>query len=221
MASIVFPDAPNYLRNVTLALAATLLLTACEGDDGAAGAPGADGADGAAGTPGAAGAPGPVGGPGPTGDAGFNSLSNTVEIPVGDAQCPGGGLALQTGLDTNRNAALDAAAVQATTTITCETSAVAFTLSILHANDGESKVISDTDFGGLDRFGARLLQLRDEATAFDFGNDTPRGAITVTSGDNFLASPAITAGFENHDTGGRIYDAIALDYLGFDAMAIG
>jgi 5'-nucleotidase / UDP-sugar diphosphatase len=194
MASTVFPDAQGRIRSAALALAAALLLTACDGDDGDDGADGADG---------------------------LNSLSNTVEIPVGDAQCPGGGLALQTGLDTNRNGTLDPGEVQSTSTITCETSGIAFTLSILHANDGESKVISDGDFGGLDRFATRVLQLRQAATAFDPTDRTPRGAITVTSGDNFLASPAITAGFDNHDAGGRIFDAIALDYIGFDAMAIG
>lgn len=203
MALNSFPGAPGQIRSATLAVAVALLLTACEGDDGANGAPGA------AGTPGNDGA------------AGFNALTSTIEIPVGDAQCPGGGLALQSGLDSNRNGTLDLAEVQTTTTITCETSNIAFTLSVLHANDGESKVISDSDFGGLDRFGALVLRLRHEATAFDPGNSTPRGAITVTSGDNFLASPAITAGFDNHDAGGRVYDAIALDYLGFDAMAIG
>jgi 5'-nucleotidase / UDP-sugar diphosphatase len=197
MASTVLSHAQGRIRCAALALAAALLLTACDGDDGNDGNDGADGADG------------------------FNSLSSTVEIPVGDAQCPGGGLLLQTGLDTNRNGTLDPAEVQSTTTITCETSSIAFTLSILHANDGESKVISDGDFGGLDRFATRVLQLRQAATAFDPTNRTPRGAITVTSGDNFLASPAITAGFDNHDAGGRIFDAIALDYIGFDAMAIG
>ena len=188
MDSTMLSGAPGHIRSVALALAAALLLTACDGDDGT---------------------------------DGLNSLSNTIEIPVGNAQCPGGGLALQTGLDTNRNGTLEPDEVQSTTTITCETSSIAFTLSILHANDGESKVISDGDFGGLDRFATRVLQLRQAATAFDPTNRTPRGAITVTSGDNFLASPAITAGFDNHDAGGRIFDAIALDYIGFDAMAIG
>ena len=193
MASTMFHDSQGRIRSAALALALTaaLLLTACDGDDGADGA------------------------------TGLNSLTNTVNIPVGDAQCPGGGLALQTGLDTNRNGTLDPGEVQSTTTITCETSNIAFTLSILHVNDGESKIISDGDFGGIDRFATLVMRLRQEATAYDPGNRTPRGAITVTSGDNFLASPAITAGFENHDAGGRIYDAIALDYIGFDAMAIG
>lgn len=194
MPSIELRDVPGHIRKIALALSAVLLLTACDGDDGDDGAAGSDG---------------------------LNSLTNTVEIPVGDEQCPGGGLVLESGLDANRNGLLDSDEVQSTSTISCETSSVAFTLSILHANDGESKVVSDGDFGGLDRFATVVLQLRQEATAFDPANRTPRGAITVTSGDNFLASPAITAGFENHDAGGRIYDAIALDYIGFDAMAIG
>jgi hypothetical protein len=102
MPSIELRDVPGHIRKIALALAAVLLLTACDGDDGDDGAAGADG---------------------------LNSLTNTVEIPVGDEQCPGGGLVLESGLDANRNGLLDSDEIQSTSTISCETSSVAFTLS--------------------------------------------------------------------------------------------
>ena len=63
-------------------------------------------------------------------------------------------------------------------------SADTFTLTILHNNDGESKLLPDEDAGfpGVARFAtqARLMQ----AAAAAAGS----GVITLTSGDNFLAS---------------------------------
>lgn len=88
-------------------LAAAFLLAGCEGDDGVNGTDGADGQDG------------------------FNSLVATREIPKGDADCPGGGLALDSGLDTNRNDALDPSEVTATELLECAT---APQLRALHAS---------------------------------------------------------------------------------------
>ncbi len=85
-------------------LAAAFLLAACEGDDGTNGTDGEDG---------------------------FNSLVATRDIPKGDAQCPGGGLALDSGLDTNRNDVLDASEVTATELLDCAT---APQLRALHAS---------------------------------------------------------------------------------------
>jgi 5'-nucleotidase / UDP-sugar diphosphatase len=192
-----FPRLSGRTGVITSLLLASVLLVACEGDDGKDGAAGAAGADG------------------------LNSLTRTVTIATGDARCPGGGILLQSGLDSDRDGVLDPSEVLSETLLECDTDPVAFTLTILHSNDGESKIISGDDFGGLARFATVMKSLQREAVAFDPSNDTPRGVITVTSGDNFLASPAISAGFANHDAGGRIYDAIALDYIGFDAMAIG
>ena len=79
-------------------LSAGLFLAACDGDNGANGTNGADGADGS---------------------DGFNSLVLTREIPKGDAVCLGGGLALDSGLDTNRNDVLDAGEVTATELLEC------------------------------------------------------------------------------------------------------
>ncbi|MGB5627494.1 MAG: DUF4397 domain-containing protein, partial [Woeseiaceae bacterium] len=87
-------------------LSATMLLAACDGDDGLNGTDGADGTDG------------------------FNSLVATRDIPIGDAVCLGGGVALDSGLDTNRNDVLDAGEVTATELLECEATP---TVRALHA----------------------------------------------------------------------------------------
>jgi 5'-nucleotidase len=156
---------------------------------------------------------------GDDGRNGFNSLVDIREVPVGDAQCPSGGFAVDSGLDRNRNDILDPEEITSTTFLDCEP--VALALTLLHINDGESKIPEQGDFGGIDRFATVILNLQDEGAADDPDTDFPRGVVTVTSGDNTLASPALTAGFENHDAGNQVYDAIALDYIDFDAMCIG
>ena len=93
-----------YLATV---VSASIFLAACEGDDGLNGANGADGTDG------------------------INSLVATRDIPKGDAVCLGGGLALDSGLDTNRNDILDAGEVTATELLEC---AATPTLRALHAS---------------------------------------------------------------------------------------
>ena len=96
--------------NAAALLSAALFLAACEGDDGINGTNGADGADGA---------------------DGFNSLVATREILPGDAVCLGGGLALDSGLDTNRNDVLDPGEVTSTELLECEATP---TLRALHAS---------------------------------------------------------------------------------------
>ena len=86
------------LSHLAVVSTATLFLAACEGDDGRNGTNGADGADGA---------------------DGLNSLVTTREIPKGDAVCLGGGLALDSGLDVNRNDVLDPEEVTATELLEC------------------------------------------------------------------------------------------------------
>jgi hypothetical protein len=93
-----------YLATV---VSASIFLAACEGDDGLNGTNGANGTDG------------------------LNSLVATREIPKGDAVCLGGGLALDSGLDTNRNDILDADEVTATELLEC---AATPTLRALHAS---------------------------------------------------------------------------------------
>ena len=96
--------------NAVALLSAAFFLAACEGDDGANGVNGADGADG---------------------NDGFNSLVAFRDIPKGDAVCLGGGLALDSGLDTNRNDVLDTDEVTATELLECEATP---TIRALHAS---------------------------------------------------------------------------------------
>lgn len=77
-------------------ITSALALAGCEGDDGRDGMDGADGTDG------------------------FNSLIAFRDIPKGDAVCLGGGRAVDSGLDTNRNDVLDESEVTATEIVECE-----------------------------------------------------------------------------------------------------
>lgn len=90
-----------------------------------------------------------------------------------------------------------------------------FTLTILHNNDGESQLRGapgQPDFGGIARFVALESQLEREATR------ARSGVLTLSSGDNFLAGPEFQASL---DKGAPFYDAIALDRIRYDALAIG
>ncbi len=119
----------NNPKKLLLLAGASVFLAACEGDDGLNGSNGADGADG------------------------INSLVATREIPRGDAVCLGGGLALDSGLDTNGNNELDASEVTATTLLECEATP---RVRALHASPDAPPVnilvngaaaLTDVDFG--------------------------------------------------------------------------
>jgi 2',3'-cyclic-nucleotide 2'-phosphodiesterase (5'-nucleotidase family) len=94
-----------------------------------------------------------------------------------------------------------------------------FTLTILHNNDGESKLINAgvgtlADFGGVARFSTVVNNLRAEAE-----RDTrKRASILLSSGDNFLAGAQFNASL---DKGVPYYDSIAMSLIGYDASAIG
>ncbi|WP_300015743.1 5'-nucleotidase C-terminal domain-containing protein [Pseudonocardia sp.] len=113
-----------------------------------------------------------------------------------------------------------ALAVGAATLVTAPAASAApprggFTLTILHNNDGESQLRGapgQPDFGGIARFVALESQL--ERAAQRGGG----GAITLSSGDNFLAGPEFRASL---DKGIPFYDSIALDRIRYDALAIG
>ncbi len=91
-------------------LSAAMFLAACEGDDGINGIDGSDGADGA---------------------DGFNSLIAFRDIPKGDEVCLGGGSAVDSGLDLNRDGVLDPSEVTATEIVDC---AATPTIRALHAS---------------------------------------------------------------------------------------
>ncbi|WP_119727482.1 bifunctional metallophosphatase/5'-nucleotidase [Thermomonospora amylolytica] len=93
---------------------------------------------------------------------------------------------------------------------------VDFQLTVLHNNDGESKLLGapgQPDFGGVARFATLVDGLRAEGE-----KGGRRGAIMVSSGDNFLAGPEFNASLRK---GVPFYDALALKAVGYDAMAIG
>ena len=85
-----------------------------------------------------------------------------------------------------------------------------FTLTILHNNDGESKLLPDDDSDpGVARFVALMKQLQADAAG--------DGVVTLTSGDNFLASQEFGVSLARE---GALYDSIALSGV-YDAMALG
>jgi 2',3'-cyclic-nucleotide 2'-phosphodiesterase (5'-nucleotidase family) len=92
-----------------------------------------------------------------------------------------------------------------------------FTLTILHNNDGESKLINapgQPDFGGAARFATVVDNLRAESAM----NDRKSASVLLSSGDNFLAGPEFNASLEK---GAPFYDTIAMSLIGYDAAAIG
>ena len=108
-----------------------------------------------------------------------------------------------------------------------------FRLTLLHNNDGESKLAtgdSRAGYGGAARFATVVERLRDAAAGRtnrrnrgDDDDDDDRGrrsraTLLVSSGDNFLAGLAILAGFES---GPPWPDATVANLLGYDAMTIG
>lgn len=101
---------------------------------------------------------------------------------------------------------------------------VNFWLTVLHNNDGESSLINLgtgvlADFGGVARFKTVVDNLKREAvTGVPSQPGAKRGVIMVSSGDNFLAGPVFSASL---DKGVPFYDAIAMDKIGYTAVAIG
>ncbi|HEX6328160.1 MAG TPA: bifunctional metallophosphatase/5'-nucleotidase [Jiangellaceae bacterium] len=99
----------------------------------------------------------------------------------------------------------------------------AYTLTILHNNDGESRLTGapgQPDYGGVARFATLVDDLRKEATTGrpEAGQAGHRGVVLLSSGDNFLAGPEFQASL---DKGVPFYDSLALSRIGYDAMAIG
>ncbi len=95
---------------------------------------------------------------------------------------------------------------------------VDFWLTILHNNDGESQLINAgaglEDFGGVARFATLVKKLR---KAGNKGFIHKRIVLTLNSGDNFLAGPEFNA---SQQKGVPFYDSIALNKIGYDAMAL-
>jgi 2',3'-cyclic-nucleotide 2'-phosphodiesterase (5'-nucleotidase family) len=99
---------------------------------------------------------------------------------------------------------------------------VHFWLTVLHNNDGESRLTGASgqpEFGGVARFKSLMDRLQAEAvTGIPASPGAKRGVVTVSSGDNFLAGPQLNASLQE---GAPFYDALALSRVGYDAIAIG
>ncbi len=98
---------------------------------------------------------------------------------------------------------------------------VVFWLHVLHNNDGESQLINAGS--GLEAYGgvARFKTLTENLKAFSAtypADATEKGWVFISSGDNFLAGPEFNASLEN---GVPFYDSLAMDRLGYSALAIG
>lgn len=89
-----------------------------------------------------------------------------------------------------------------------------FFLRIVHNNDGESK-LSPTEIDGMMIGGAAQFKtVADDLRSGSVPN------IMLSSGDNFLAGTAFNASL-NRAPGLPLYDAVVLDEIGYDAIAIG
>ncbi|WP_336922460.1 bifunctional metallophosphatase/5'-nucleotidase [Aquipuribacter sp. SD81] len=100
----------------------------------------------------------------------------------------------------------------------------AFTLTIAHNNDGESALtpteIDGGEYGGVARFASVVERIERESLS---GRPAPgqsgkRGFLLLNSGDNYLAGAELNA---SRQEGAPFYDAVAVDYLDYDALAIG
>ena len=144
---------------VASVLSAAVFLAACEGDDGVNGQDGADG---------------------------LNSLVAVRDLPVGDPDCLGGGQALDSGLDTNRNDVLDADEVTSRSFLSC---AVTPTLRALHASPDAPPVNIVVD-------GAEVLSGVDYAVGSGFLGVGQAANVTETGADVSVVVNAITPGGE-------------------------
>lgn len=103
---------------------------------------------------------------------------------------------------------------------------VAFRLTLLHSNDGESQLIDAgdglEDFGGIARFVTRMKQLQMEGKLVQAHlpgePEVSQAVVTVSSGDNFLAGAEFGASLAK---GAPYYDTIGLNRVRYDAKAIG
>ena len=130
----------------------------------------------------------------------FAALSVTVPGGAGDPVVAWG----------SEDAQTEATPVPGGYPLTQQQSDASFTLTILHNNDGESKLLPALDLGypGVATFVERLKSLQAEAG---------EAVITLTSGDNFRASLELAVSLARS---GPLYDSVALSGL-YDAMALG
>lgn len=93
-------------------------------------------------------------------------------------------------------------------------------ITILHNNDGESRLTSYTDsasaYGGVARFATLLDQTRTYYSGLN------HGVVSIFAGDTFLAGAQFQASLDSGAAGSRtFYDALAISRIGYDASIIG
>jgi 2',3'-cyclic-nucleotide 2'-phosphodiesterase (5'-nucleotidase family)/predicted extracellular nuclease len=96
-----------------------------------------------------------------------------------------------------------------------------FMLTLLHNNDGESRLLyaseSLPDFGNVARFATVVQNLKEEALT----GPGDRAVLMLSSGDNFLAGPEFNASLARIPDEEPFYDTIAMRLIGYDGSAIG
>jgi 5'-nucleotidase len=95
-------------------------------------------------------------------------------------------------------------------------------LTILHNNDGESRLLNAgiglEDYGGVARFKSLVDALKADAKRCAGRKGPDCGVVMLSSGDNYLAGAEFSASLAK---GVPFYDSIAVTKIGYDAMAIG
>jgi len=106
----------------------------------------------------------------------------------------------------------------------------AFTLTILHNNDGESSLlptaldtdgdgVEDTRYGGIARFQRKVDVLRLRSYfSWSPGESFNRAVVLLNSGDNYLPGTNFQA---SQQEDAPFYDGVAVSLLRYDALAIG
>lgn len=90
----------------------------------------------------------------------------------------------------------------------------AFSLTLLHNNDAESGIVGGDLYGGAATFKTYADSAKSQAE--NMGHEV----LMLSSGDNFLAGKQFDASL-NRDPDKKYYDAIVIDSIGYDALAIG
>lgn len=100
-----------------------------------------------------------------------------------------------------------------------DTTEIGFYMHLVHNNDGESQLINAGSdelaiFGGVAKYKTVIDGLR------AYAEETSNGIVVVSSGDNFIPSPEFDASI-SRDSTELYYDAIVINEVGYDALAIG
>ncbi len=96
--------------------------------------------------------------------------------------------------------------------------AAATTLTILHNNDGESRLLAPADAAGRGSLQAFLATLRAARTVAEGHADA---VLADSSADNNHAGPIYQASLDSVARNGTFFDSEALSLVGYDAVALG